>query len=92
MRKKTRLQIVSLAVCFCFLFIAVPGLNSAEKKMPKTDSKFSLKKPVLLLSMFFPIFSSIYDTGSSTPTKNENSSGKIKSLGGSLSGRPSTGD
>lgn len=92
MRKKALLKIVSLAVCFCFLFIAVPGLNSAEKKMPKIDSKFSLKKPVLFLSMFFPIFGSIYDTGNSTPANSDNSKGKVKPMGGSLSGSPSTGD
>lgn len=90
MRKSFFFKTTALAVCLVFLAVAVPGLNSAEKKNPKFDARLILKKPVALLSSIFPVFSSIFDTGSTlqdnTPTE---SNGKVRITGGLPSPRVS---
>lgn len=84
---------VSLGVLVLFVaLLAAPSLNSAEKRISKFDPSTLLKKPVVLLSSFLPIFGSIFDTNDTVKNTPNSSKGKIKPTTDSLPGRPSGGD
>jgi len=80
----------SVLVVFLF-FLFAPGLNSAEKKVSKSDPFSFLQKPVAFLTSFLPIFGPSLTAGT-TKTTPSNSSGKVKPTGDSTAWRPSGGD
>lgn len=80
----------SVLVIFLF-FLFAPGLNSAEKKVSKSDPFSFLKKPVSFLTSFLPIFGPSLTAGTAKTTPNT-STGKVKPTGDSTAWRPSGGD
>ena len=80
----------SVLVIF-FFFLFAPGLNSAEKKVSKSDPFSFLRKPVAFFTSFLPIFGSSLTAGTAKTTPN-NSTGKVKPTGDSTALRPSGGD
>lgn len=89
MFKKGFIAISALLIFVTLL--ATPGLNSAEKRVSKSDPLSFLKKPVTLISSFLPIFGTYIDsnTKNSSPSR---SNGKIKPTTDSSGARPSGGD
>ncbi len=89
---KTKILTTSLSVLLLLFLIAVPGLNSAEKKVSKVDPISLLKKPVNFITSFLPIFGFTFDNGTSAKTTPNNSTGKVKPTTDSTCSRPSGGD
>jgi hypothetical protein len=95
MQKKSLFKIAALFTLLGFFLLSVPGLSSAPKKSSKFDFGVLIKKPVAWISSFVSIFTPAFDTGSpdtSNTVDQDNTSGKIKALGDSLSLRPSKSD
>ncbi len=95
MQKKSLFKIAALFTLLGFFLLSVPGLSSAPKKTSRFDFRVLIKKPVAWISSFVSMFTPVFDTGSpDTPNtiNQDNSSGKIKALGDSLSVRPSKSD
>lgn len=89
MFKRTLIAITTLVIFVALL--ATPGLNSAEKRVSKSDPFSFLKKPVTFISSFLPIFGITIDSNSTKSTPS-NSNGKVKPTGDSTASRPSGGD
>lgn len=62
--RKTLSKAVALSVCLGLLLMAVPNVNAVEKKAPKFNF---LKKPMMIINSFVPIFASIFDSGKKSP-------------------------
>lgn len=95
MQKKSLFKIAALFTLLGFFLLSVPGLSSAPKKSSKFDFGVLIKKPVAWISSFMSMFIPVFDTGSadtSDAINQDDSSGKIKALGDSLSVRPSKSD
>ena len=88
---KTKALISSSVLVIFLFFLLVPGLNSAEKKVSKSDPFSFLMKPVSFLTSFLPIFGPYLNAGTAKTTPN-NSRGKVKPTGDSTASRPSGGD
>jgi hypothetical protein len=87
-----RKSVVAL-LCLGFILVAVPMMNSAERKAPKVSIIQLVKLPSLLISSAFPYLGSIVDLGtvSATPAKGPNG-GKVKPTDVIEIPKPSTGD
>ena len=87
-----RKSVVAL-LCLGFILVAVPTMNSAERKVPKVSIIQLVKLPSLLISSAFPYLGSIVDVGtvSATPAKGPNS-GKVKPTDDIQIPKPSSGD
>ena len=95
MQKKSLFKIAALFTLLGFFLLSVPGLSSAPKKTSRFDFRVLIKKPVAWISSFVSMFTPVFDTGNSDTSNTinqDNSSGKIKALGDSLSVRPSKSD
>lgn len=66
-------------LCLGFVFVAVPTMNSAERKAPHSGIFQMIKMPSLLISSAIPALGSIFDPGSIflTPAKGP-IDGKVK--------------
>ena len=73
-----RKSVVAL-LCLGFILVAVPAMNSAEKKASKIGVIQIVKFPSLLVSSAFPYLGSIVDFGSvsATPDRGPNG-GKVR--------------
>ncbi|MGB8951695.1 MAG: hypothetical protein WCC06_03400 [Candidatus Aminicenantales bacterium] len=96
MPKKFFVKATAIFICVGFLMLAVPGLNSAEKKASKTNVPVLLKEFGLFPFSFFPSISVIFDTGSKETVEksviDSSTSTKAKPTGDLVIGRPSKGD
>ncbi len=91
--KKSRLKAIAVILCFGFLLMAVPNLNSAEKKAGKVILPPIISHPVLLLNVLFPWLNPIPDQGSKpADTKNQSGHGTVRPTDDSSIGKPGTGD
>lgn len=85
MRKKLFIKFVAVLICLAFVSIAVPNLNSAEKKVTKVKASLLKERPLrFLLSVFHvneqsPVYNASRDTGN-------------KPTGDLGTGQPSKGD
>ena len=61
--KKNLLKPVAVLLCFGFLLMAVPNLNSAEKKTAKLNLKLAITQSVISL---FPWLAALIGSGSKT--------------------------
>lgn len=94
MRKKAFMKVMAIIACLCILSLSAPNVMAAERSVKKFDFKIFVKKSALMFTSLFSFLNPISDTGKAIKSydKNSNSSGKIKALGGLMSGKPSTGD
>jgi len=68
MNKSIVRKSVAALLCLGFILVAVPMMNSAEKKAPKVGIVQLVRLPSLLISSAFPYLSSIIDVSSLTST------------------------
>jgi hypothetical protein len=79
MNKNFLRKSVAALLCLGFILVAVPTMNSAERKAPKVSIIQLVKLPSLLISSAFPCLSSIVDVSSLTSTTARTpTSGKVK--------------
>jgi len=91
--KKSYLKAVAVILCFGFLLMAVPNLNSAEKKAGKLGPLSIVSHPGSLLNALFPWLNLNIDNGSKpADTKNPNIRGIVRPTDDSSIGKPGTGD
>ena len=66
-------------LCLGFILVAVPTMNSAEKRAPKAGFIQMVKLPSLLISAAIPVLDAIVDLGaiSAMPSKGPNG-GKVR--------------
>lgn len=88
MRKSTLTKAAALFVCLGLLLLSVPNANAVEKKAPKFHF---LKKPAMIINSIIPFFTSIFDSGKSSPDINK-SGKKVKITGNSVSPKVADGD
>ena len=88
--KKSLLKPVAVLLCFGFLLMAVPSLNSAEKKTAKLNLKLAITQSVISL---FPWLGALIGSGFKTKSSTIPSFGGIvKPTGDGSIGKPGTGD
>ena len=79
MNKNFLRKTVVALLCLGFILMAVPAMNSAEKKASKVGVIQIVKLPSLLLSSAFPYLGSIVDLGSVSATPaGDPSNGKVR--------------
>jgi len=88
--KKSLLKPVAVLLCFGFLLMAVPNLNSAEKKTAKLNLKLAISQSITSL---FPWLAALIGSGSKAKGATLPSFGGIvKPTGDAPTGKPGTGD
>jgi len=88
--KKSLLRPVAVLLCFGFLLMAVPNLNSAEKKTAKLNLKLAITQSITSL---FPWLAALIGSGSKTKGSTLPSFGGIvKPTGDAPTGKPGGGD
>ena len=88
--KKSLLKPVAVLLCFGFLLMAVPNLNSAEKKTAKLNIKLAITQSITSL---FPWLAALIGSGSKTKGSTLPSFGGIvKPTGDAPIGKPGGGD
>jgi hypothetical protein len=91
--KKSYLKAVAAILCFGFLLMAVPNLNSAEKKAGKLGLSPIISQPGLLLHSLFPWLNPIFNNGYKPPDfKNLTWHGIVRPTDDSSIGKPGSGD
>ena len=90
MRAKSFFKATCLVVCLGIFLLSVPPLSSAQRP-GKFDFRTMIRKPVLLISSYLPIFSSVFDLGASD-TPSHDTIGTVRPLGDIIHVRPSDGD
>jgi hypothetical protein len=91
--KKSYLKAVAVILCFGFLLMAVPNLNSAEKKAGKLGLLPIISQPGLLMNSLFPWLNPIFDHGSKpADTKNVPGHGIVRPTDDVSIVKPGTGD
>jgi hypothetical protein len=93
MNKSIVRKSVAALLCLGFILVAVPMMNSAEKKAPKVGIVQLVRLPSLLISSAFPYLSSIIDVSSLTSTiARTPTSGKVRPTDDIQIPKPGTGD
>ena len=88
--KKSLLKPVAVLLCFGFLLMAVPNLNSAEKKTAKLNIKLAITQSITSL---FPWLAALIGSGSKTKGSTLPSFGGIVNpTGDAPIGKPGGGD
>jgi hypothetical protein len=91
--KKSYLKAVAVILCFGFLLMAVPNLNSAEKKAGNIGLSPIFSQSGLLMNSLFPWLNPIFSHGSKpADTKNQFGHGVVRPTDDMNTLKPGTGD
>jgi hypothetical protein len=86
--RKFILKPVSILLCFAFILLAVPALNSAERKAPKSSLIVLINQPVQMLTSLFPALTAFFRSGSRGQESSLSSGATVRPTGDISIGRP----
>ena len=90
--RKFIIKPVSVLLCFAFLLLAVPALNSAERKAPKSSLIVLINQPIQMLTSLFPALNAFFKSGSRGQESIPSSGTTVRPTGESSIGKPSGRD